>query len=142
VLSRKIIERKEACLILPQACAGSVVLYLIQGKKMTVSLHCLIFRRGQVHVMDVILGTALDALWHLVQNVCSLMNSAALLFGLGKLLGKSRPESQASVTGSQLRNSFRPRCFRSLSISLALTFITKHSDYRRWLYRLPYFFNF
>src|SRR5208337_3842420 len=54
------------------------------------------------------LGSRLNALWHLIQDIGSLMNPATLLYRFRKLLPKGCPESQAAVTNRQLRTFFKP----------------------------------
>ena len=61
VFGRAVVEGEEHVLVLGEALAGFGELRAVQRKKGVIRNECLLLRRCQVHVVDLLLGLRLDA---------------------------------------------------------------------------------
>ena len=98
MLGGKIVEEEHLLLVLAQALDRRRVLgrdhvleQLVGGKR-------ILFRRGQVHVVNHRFRLALDAFRHRVQNVGRFVHPASLAFGRGEDFRQGLPEPERSIT--------------------------------------------
>ena len=79
MLGWKVIEGKEDFFIFLQAFAGLWKFDLVTGDELIISCYSRFAGRRQVHFMDQLLGPALNAFGHFVENIGRLMHPAPLL---------------------------------------------------------------
>jgi hypothetical protein len=75
----KVIEGKQHLFIFLQAFAGLRKFDLVTGDELIVSRQSRFAVRRQVHFMDQLLGLALNAFGHFIENIGRLMDPAPLL---------------------------------------------------------------
>ena len=101
VFGREIIEGKEGILAIQKALAGLGIFGPVCVQEGLQGRDRLVLGLGHVHVVNGALGSSLDALGHLVEDVGRLVNPATLSPRGRPLLLHGGPESQCAVPGRQ-----------------------------------------
>src|SRR5262245_14855118 len=97
MLGRKVIEGKEDFLILLQTFAGLWELGLVTGDELIVGCQSRFAGRRQVHFMDQLLGLALNALGHFIEDIGRLMHPATLLCDWAVFFLQGDPKAKRTV---------------------------------------------
>src|SRR6266849_10983724 len=111
MLGRKVVEAKQDFFIFLQAFAGLWEFGLVTGDELIVSCQSRFPGWRQVHFVNELLGFALDAFGHLIEDVERLMHPATLLGDLAVFFLQSDPETQRTVSNSQLRGARKSHPF-------------------------------
>ena len=94
MLGREIVKGKQYFFIFVQAFAGFGEFALVTGDELIVGCQSGFASRRQVHFMDQLLGFALNAFGHLIQDIGGLMHPATLRGDRAVFFLQSDPETQ------------------------------------------------
>src|SRR6478735_235042 len=98
MLGREVVKAKEHFYIFCQALAGFWEFDLVTGDELLIGCQSCFAGRSQIHLMDQLLGFALNTLRHFIQDISGLVDPATLLSDGAIFLLQSDPEAQRSVT--------------------------------------------
>src|SRR5262249_137106 len=133
MLGWEVVKGKQNFFILLQAFAGFREFGLITADELIVSCQCRFAGRSQVHFMDQLLGFALNALGHFIQDVGCLMHPATLLGDGAIFFLQGDPEAERTVTDGQLRRGGMALAFelsKQFTPRLAAFAITVDNSYK------------
>src|SRR6266436_2563704 len=111
MLGWKVIEGKEDFFIFLQTFAGLWKFDLVTGDELIVSRQSRFTGRRQVHFMNQLLGLALNALGHFIEDIGRLMHPATLLCEWAVFFLQGDLKDKRTVADGQLRRGGKPQGF-------------------------------